>query len=117
MAYDVKATKTYSYPSEKLIDAVATVISSLGGKPSKKNNPAAGRLEANFNKKIKSEYMNNRCQLEVKVVAQSPEQSTLSAEAYPVDPIGGKLMFGVIGKPARLVIDTFFAELEGHLNR
>lgn len=117
MPYEAKAAKTYSHPTDKTIQTVTGVIQTLGGKPSKKNDPALGRLEANFNKKIKGEYINNRLQLEVSVTAQSPEQALVSAEAYPVDPIGRKLMFGVLGKPAEQLIRTFFAELDTQINR
>jgi len=115
MPYEVRATKTYNQPAQETIKLVTRVIEGLGGKSSKKSDPAQGRLEANFNKKIKNDYINNRLQLEVSVGSQSPEQSTISAEAYPVDPIGKKLMFGVMGKPAQQLINAFFAELDANL--
>ena len=82
------------------------------GKKSKKSNPTKGRVDANFNKKIKGDYINNRVQLQVKIDAQSPEQCMVSAMSYPVDPVGQKLAFGVQGEPARVVIDVFFTELD-----
>ncbi len=112
MAYEAKQTKTYSYAADEVIRSASMVIANLGGKASKKNDPAKGRLEANFNKKVKGQFMNNRVQLEIKIASQSPEQCTVSALSYPVDPVGQKLLFGVRGKPARRVIDTFFAELD-----
>lgn len=114
MAFEAKATKSLNLSEAAARQAVSAAMEGLGGKTTKKNKPAEGYFESNFNKKIKGEYMNNRVQLEIKVVAQSPEQSAVSALAYPVDPVGQKLMFGVRGKPARLVLDKFFAELEAH---
>lgn len=111
MAYEANQTKTYNHSAAGVIQSAAGIIEQLGGKTSKKNDPAKGYLEANFNKKVKGEFINNRCQLEVKVQAQSEEQCAVSAQAYPVDPIGRKLTFGVRGKPAQKVIDAFFAEL------
>jgi hypothetical protein len=115
MPYEAKATKTYDQPIDDMIKSISEVFGRLGGKASKKNNPAQGYFETNFNKKIKGEYMVNRVQLEVKIDSQSADQCAVTAEAYPVDPVGQKLMFGVRGKPAGFVLDTFFTELEAQL--
>jgi len=112
MAYEAKHRKVYNHSAEFISQSASEIIKGLGGKESNKSNPTKGRLDANFNKKIKNEYINNRVQLQVKIDAQSPEQCMVSAMSYPVDPVGQKLGFGVRGEPARLVIDTFFAELD-----
>jgi hypothetical protein len=112
MPYEAKETKTYDQPASTVTRSAAEVINQLGGKTSKKNDPADGRLEANFNKKIKGKVFGNRCDLTVQITSQTPEQCIVSVEAYPVDPIGNKLMFGVRGDPARLVVDTFLADLD-----
>lgn len=115
MSYTVKESKSFPRPMSDMSAATSQVLKKLGGKLSKKTKASAGYFEINFNKKInekgKKRYINNRIQLHVKVQSDSPEQSTLSVEAYPVNPIGQKLMFGVRGKPARTVIDMFWAEL------
>jgi hypothetical protein len=111
MAFEAKESKTLNLSETEVRQAISAVLERLGGKSTKKNNPAQGYFETIFNKKIQGEYMNNRIQLEIKVVAQAQEQSVVSSLAYPVDPVGQKLMFGVRGKPARLVLDKFFAEL------
>jgi len=115
MAYDTKQSKSYNQPAEALIKSAAEVIKNLGGKETKKSNPAKGKLDANFNKKVGGDFVNNRVQLEVKVDSQSAEQSTLSVQAYPVDPVGMKLMFGVRGKPAHKVVAVFFNSLDAEL--
>ena len=112
MAYEAKQRKTYNRSAEFISQSVSEIVTNLGGKESKKSNPAKGRLDANFNKKIKGEYINNRIQLQVKIAPQSPEQCLVSAISYPVDPVGQKLAFGVQGEPAKVVIDTFFGELD-----
>ena len=112
MAYEAKKRKTYNHSAEFISQSVSEIITSLGGKESNKSNPAKGRIDANFNKKIKGEPMNNRVQLQVKIDPQSPEQCMVSAMSYPVDPVGQKLAFGVQGEPARVVIDAFFGELD-----
>ena len=112
MAYEAKHRKTYNQSAERINQSLPEIIATLGGKESQKSNPAKGRVDANFNKKIKGEYMNNRVQLQTKVDSQSPEQCMVAAMAYPVDPVGTKLSFGVQGDPARVVINAFFAELD-----
>jgi hypothetical protein len=112
-SYTVTESKTYSQPAEAIVRSAVEAISKLGGSQSKKSKPDAGRLDANFNKKIGSQPLNNRIQLEVNVTAQSPEQCTVSIVAYPIDPVGQKLMFGVRGQPARAVVDAFLGALPG----
>jgi len=113
MSFVVKGTKTYNQAADAVVKSAEAAITQLGGKPSKKNKPAEGRLEANFNKKIGGKPLNNRVQLEVKVTSQAAEQCAVSFEAYPVDPIGNKLAFGVQGQPGRVVLDAFLSALEG----
>ncbi len=116
MSYIVKESKSFSRPASDMIASTSQVLGGLGGKLSRKSKPKAGYFDITFNKKIndkgKKRYINNRVQLHVKIEADSAEQSQIAVEAYPVNPIGQKLMFGVRGQPARFVIDTFWAELE-----
>ena len=112
MSYTIKESKTYNRAAEAVVKSATEVINKLGGSQSKRSKPEAGSLEANFNKKVGSQPLNNRIQLEVKIAAQSAEQCTISIVAYPVDPVGQKLMFGVRGQPARTVVDAFLGGLE-----
>ena len=50
MAYDAKQRKIYNHPAEFVSLSASEIIKNLGGKESKKSNPAKGRLDANFNK-------------------------------------------------------------------
>ena len=113
MSFVVKETKTYNQAATDVVKSAEAVITQLGGKPSKKNKPAEGRLEANFNKKVGGKPLNNRVQLEVTVTSQSADQCDVSIEAYPVDPLGNKLAFGVQGQPGRVVLDAFLSALGG----
>jgi len=115
MSYEAKQTKNYNQAADEITKSASTVLESLGGKASKKNKPEQGRLDVNFNKKLKGKFMNNRVQVQVQITAQSPEQCTIAAQAYPVDPVGMKLTFGVQGKPAHQVLEVFFSELESQI--
>ncbi len=115
MSYDVNFKQSYNQPAAKVGQSAADLLVQLGGKTSPSNNPAAGQLEATFNKQIKNQMLPNRCQLRIKIVAQSPESCQLMAKAFPIDPLGNKLGFGVIGNAAQVVINTFSEELAGRL--
>lgn len=112
MPYEAKEKRTYDQPADTVTKLAAETIDQLGGKMLKKSKPADGSLEANFNKKIKDRAIRNRCQLEVSIARQSAKQCTVSVTAYPVDPLGNRLTFGVPGNPGRFVVDTFFADLD-----
>jgi hypothetical protein len=115
MAYDINQVKTYNHSTQEMSQVVAGVITKLGGKADKKSNPAAGQLMAIFNKQVKNQMLPNRVQIIVKVEPVSPESSQISMLAYPVDPLGNKLMFGVRGNATRTVVDCFFGELETYV--
>ena len=112
-SYTVTESKTYNQPADAIVKSAVDAISKLGGSQTKKSKPEAGRLDANFNKKIGSQPLNNRIQLEVNVTSQAADQCTVSIVAYPVDPVGQKLMFGVRGEPARAVVNAFLDGLPG----
>lgn len=111
MSYDVNHQQSFSSPAAEVSHSALEILTSLGGKVTSKTNPAKGQLEADFNKKISGQMLNNRCQLRIKVTSQSPESCQVMAKAYPIDPMGQKLAFGVQGNAAQIVIDTFFQEL------
>lgn len=114
MSYDVNQKQSFNQPVAQVSRSAATALEGLGGKVS--GNPDKGQFEATFNKKVKSQPLNNRCQLRVKVAPQSDDSCQVLAKAYPVDPMGNKLTFGVQGNAAQVVMDTFLAELKAQLN-
>jgi hypothetical protein len=116
MAYDINQAKSYNQPIQEMSQVAAAVITRLGGKADKKSNPAAGQLMATFNKQVKNQMLPNRVQIIVKMEPLSPESSQVSVLAYPVDPVGNKLLFGVRGNATRTVVDHFFGELEAQAN-
>lgn len=115
MGYDVIQAKSYDRPAAEMSQLAAATVTKLGGRADKKSNPAAGHVEANFNKQVKNQMLVNRIQLVLKVEPVSAESSQVSVLAFPVDPLGNKLMFGVRGNAARTVVDCFFGELAAQL--
>ena len=110
----VKESKAYPRPAAEVASAAAEVVKEIEGKLAKGSDPAQGRVEANFNKSVAGKSFGNRVQLVVRVTGEGNE-STLALEAYPVDPLGKKLLFGVLGDPARLVVSAFTARLDKRL--
>jgi hypothetical protein len=107
----------YSRPAAEVVAAAAEVMTEIEGKLAKGSDPAKGRVEANFNKSVAGKSFGNRVQLIVQVSGQTGAECALALEAYPVDPLGKKLLFGVMGEPARLVVNAFTARLEARLGR
>ena len=116
MSYEAQETKEYSHPAEAMLESIGAVVKALGAKPAKKKTQP-GVVEVVFNKKIRNTPVGNRCQLDINVAPGEAETCTVSAEAYPVDPIGRKLTFGVRGDVARQALDAFFIELESRLGK
>lgn len=116
MSYVVKETKAFPRPAAELLALVGAVVAELGGQPPKK--PAApGELRAEFNKSVGGTAFGNRVQL-IARATDDPSRaggSALAVEAYPIDPLGKPLLFGVIGEPARLVTGALWTRLAARL--
>ena len=116
MSYDVNYQQSFKCSADEVTQAASEILNRLGGKVSTKTNLTKGQLEADFNKKIGHRTLNNRCQLRIKVKSQSPTSCQVMAKAYPIDPMGQKLMFGVQGNAAQIVGDAFFQELTSQVS-
>ena len=117
MPYQVRESKVYPRPAAEVLAAAAEVVKEIEGKLAKGSDPSTGRVEASFNKSVAGKSFMNRVQLVVQAKGQAGDDCTLELEAYPVDPLGKKLLFGVLGEPARLVVSAFTARLDARLGR
>ncbi len=115
MPYEVKESKVYPRPAAEVAAAAAEVVKEIEGKLGKGSNTPAGRVEASFNKSVAGKSFMNRVQLIAQAREQGGEGCVLELEAYPIDPVGKKLLFGVLGEPARLVTDAFLSRLDGRM--
>ena len=114
MSYIVKETRPVPRPAAELLALATAIVTELGGKPPKK--PAAdGALRAEFNKSVGGTSFGNRVLLIVRASDDGGGGSELSVEAYPIDPLGKPLLFGVIGEPARLVTSALWTRLAARL--
>lgn len=114
MGYEVKESRAYARPAAEVTAAAAEVLKAIDGKLSKSTDLAAGRVEASFNKSVAGKAFGNRVQVVVQITGQGAD-CALALEAFPVDPLGKRLLFGVLGSPARLVVDAFTSRLDGRL--
>ena len=114
MKYQVSERKAFPRPATEVLAAADELVTQLGGKRPR-TSAGAGQVQADFNKAVGGTLFANRVQLVVRVLSDGADQCTTLVEAYPVDPLGQRLQFGVIGDPARLVTRAFWDRLEARL--
>ncbi len=113
MRYELNEARIYPGAPEAVHAAAVEVAARLGGKPARK--PLEGAVDVTFNKVIGGRALLNRIQLVLRIAGSGPGQTIATAEIFPVDAVGNKLLFGVVGEPARLVANTFWRALEARL--
>lgn len=113
MPYTVKETKTYEQPQDKVYQAAQKAIAGLEGKVLSEDT-VAGTIHGQFNKKIHGKVLGDRSQILV-AVSTNDNSSTVAVEAYPINPVGQKLMFGARKGVVSTVVSWFWAHLEHHL--
>lgn len=110
----INEEKQYGHSAESVYQAALGAVDGLQGKVSAQN-PAAGTLVATFDKKIHGKVLGDRTHLAVTVVGDSAESARLTVEAYPLDAVGRKLLFGARKGVTRTVLDWFYAHVDHRL--
>ena len=116
MPYEINEEKKYSQPAEALYAAALKAAAGLEGKVDRQD-PQKGQFEIRFDKKILGKVLGERTYLGIKVLAQPEGGSAIAVEAYPLDPVGQKLLFGARKGVTATVVSWFFAHLEHHLGQ
>ena len=114
MSYVVSETRELAHPASDVLAVAREVLPRLGGKRPRKDPGLADQVHAEFNKQIGGRAFASRVRVIVRV-AENGLRCTTSLEAYPVDPLGNPLQFGVVGEPARLVAGIIWERLEARL--
>jgi hypothetical protein len=114
MPFEINREKSYDKPAEAVYAAALKAASGLEGQLSGEK-PEAGEFEIRFDKKILGNVLGDRTFMSVKVSENDAMGTTVSVEAYPLDAIGRKLMFGARKGVTQQVVTWFFAHLEHHL--
>ena len=115
MPYDIRQEKSYDSPTESVYEAAVKAVAGLEGKLLQQS-PEKGELEAKFDKKILGKVLGDRTQMTARVIPGEGGCS-IAVEAYPIDAVGRKLMFGARKGVTQTVVIWFFAHLEHHLGR
>lgn len=114
MPFEVNQEKKFDQPAAKVYESALKAIAGLEGKVTKQDDGAT-TLEAKFDKKILGKVLGERTFLSVKVSPETDEASSLALEAYPLDPVGRKLMFGARKGVTQTVVSWFWAHVDHHL--
>jgi hypothetical protein len=114
MPYEIKQEKSYEKTAEAVYAAALKAAGGLEGKVSNQTT-GTGEFEIRFDKKILGNVLGERTFMSVKVSPNPSGGSTIAIEAYPLDPVGRKLMFGARKGVTQTVVTWFFAHLEHNL--
>jgi hypothetical protein len=113
MAYDKHQEKEYSKDAQSVYQAALKATEKLQGKVIK-SAPDTFRLEANFPKVILGKTLGERtfCSCEIRPQA---EGSLVVLDAYPLDALNRKLLFGARKGVTDTLVSWFIAHLEYNL--
>lgn len=115
MVYDIEEERSYSSSAAWVHQAARAAVGGLGGKVLSDN--GSDRLVVWFDKTIHGKVLGDRTQIEVALEEKAPNEITVRLKAYPVDPIGRKLMFGARKGVTQTVLAWYWAHLEHQLSQ
>ena len=113
MPYDLHQEKNYSQDRSKVYDAALKSVEKLKGQILS-SKPGDFRFEAKFDKTLLGKVLGERTNLTCTVQSDG-EQSKVIVDAYPLDAVGRKLMFGARKGVTQEVINLFTQHLESNL--
>ena len=113
MPFEHHQEKNYSNDAQSVYQAALKATEKLGGNIVT-SAPEKFKLEARFPKTILGKVLGERTYLTCEVRAQG-ESSLVVVDAYPLDAIDRKLMFGARKGVTQTVVTWFTAHLENNL--
>jgi hypothetical protein len=116
MSLFVQETKTYLAAPDAVYQAAIGAVSGLGGKLAAQDSEAR-TLTVKFDKKILGRVLGDRTHVSVVVGAAENEPTTVRVEAYPLDAVGQRLLFGARKGVTETVVSWLFAHLEHRLTQ
>lgn len=113
MPYEQHQEKSYSKDAQSVYQAALKATEKLQGKLITQT-PDTFRLEANFPKTVLGQVLGERtyCSCEVR---QQGECSLVIVDAYPLDALNRKLLFGARKGVTQTLVSWFIAHLEHNL--
>ena len=110
MPFEQHQEKNYPKDAQSIYQAALAVTEKLGGKLIS-SAPEKFRFEARFPKAILGKTLGERTQLSCEVRSQG-ETSLVVVDAFPLDAVERKLMFGARKGVTQTVVTWFVAHLE-----
>ncbi|MCA9960013.1 MAG: hypothetical protein KC413_10660 [Anaerolineales bacterium] len=114
MSYNINEEKHYSQATAVVFAAAQGAVAGLQGKVLRES-ASDGTLEAQFDKKIHGKVLGDRTRFHVQVKEDGAGGTAVIVDGYPIDAVGGKLMFGARKGVTRTVLDWYWAHLEHRL--
>lgn len=114
MSYTVTEKKTFTKTHAQVYQAAQKAIAGLEGKILVED-ATAGTLKGQFDKKIHGQVLGDRTQVLVTVSTAGEDETVVTVELYPINPVGQKLMFGARQGVPQKVTAWYWAHLEHHL--
>jgi hypothetical protein len=115
MAIEKHEEKEYSQDVRSVYAAALKAVETLEGKLHTQD-PENFQFEAKFPKTILKKTLGERTHLTC-VVSQKGDASQVEVDAYPLDALERKLMFGARKGVTQTVVTWFVAHLEHHLGK
>ena len=113
MPYTINEEKTFPQEPENILKAVKAAVTGLEGKILLEN-ADANQINIQFPKTIHGQVLGDRTVFNTQVLADG-ESHKLVVEAFPVDAVGRKLMFGARKGVTRKVLTWFWAHIDHNL--
>lgn len=115
MPFEKHAEKEYPQNAQRVYAAALKAVETLEGKFVSQSAEAL-KLEAKFPKTILGKTVGERTQLTC-LVSPKGDGSQVVVDAYPLDALERKLMFGARKGVTQTVVTWYVAHLEHHLNK
>ena len=116
MDFTIRETRTYPGSLDHSLRAIDLAVKGLQGKILKRASQTR-MLVAWFDKTIHGQVLGDRTQIEITVTVTEPETVQIGLAAYPVDPVGRKLLFGARNGVTRTVLTWFVAHLDYQMSK
>lgn len=115
MSYTINEDKEFPNPPEKVFSAIKAAVTGLEGKVLSED-ADANQIEIQFPKTIHGQVLGDRTVFHTKI-EENETGAQLIVEAFPVDAVGRKLMFGARKGVTRTVLNWFWAHVDHNLKK
>ena len=115
MPVDFNLTKTFPHSFADTYRSAYNSAKAIKGKILK-HDPEKRIMNIQFDKKLYGKYLGDRSRFEIQFSEGDGPETTLTILAYPVNPIGQRLMFGQREGVIPAVSSAFYEEMQKRLS-